>query len=67
MTAGLLEDLGSRNGTLLNGQPILLTHVRLEDSDLIEVAGFAITFARKIEGGIGEPVRSQPPAAEPSH
>ena len=53
----ILEDLGSRNGTLLNGQPIS-SPTRLEDSDLIEVAGFAITFARKIEGGVGEPVRS---------
>lgn len=53
----IIEDLGSRNGTLLNGQPIS-SPTSLEDSDLIEVAGFAITFARTIDGGIGEPVRS---------
>ena len=53
----ILEDLGSRNGTFLNGQR--LTEVAsLNDSDLIEVGGFAITFTRRIEGGIGEPVRS---------
>jgi Nif-specific regulatory protein len=55
----ILEDLGSRNGTLLNGQPIS-SPVRLEDTDLIEVAGFAITFARRIEGGIGESARTPP-------
>ena len=52
-----LEDLNSRNGTLLNGQPISLPTC-LGDSDVIEVAGFAVTFARRIEGGIGEPARS---------
>ena len=59
----ILEDLGSRNGTLLNGQPISAP-TRLQDSDLIEVAGFAITFARKIDGGIGEPVRSATTASQ---
>lgn len=59
----MLEDLGSRNGTLLNGQ-LISEATRLEDSDLIEVAGFAITFARRIEGGVGEPVRSTDSSAQ---
>ena len=59
----ILEDLDSRNGTLLNGQPVS-SPTRLEDSDLIEVAGFAITFARRIEGGTGEPVRTATTASQ---
>ncbi len=47
-----IEDLGSRNGTFLNGQKLTDTAV-LEDADVIEVGGFAITFAHRIEGGIG--------------
>ena len=52
-----IEDLSSRNGTLLNGKPVAST-MPLQDADSIEVAGFAITFARRIDGGIGESVRS---------
>ena len=59
----MLEDMGSRNGTLLNGQKIAQP-TRLQDSDLIEVAGFAITFARRIEGGIGEPARTTDSSAQ---
>ena len=59
----ILEDMGSRNGTLLNGQPIS-SPTPLQDSDVVEVAGFAITFARRIEGGIGEPVRSPTSASQ---
>lgn len=44
-----VQDMGSRNGTFVNGQKI--TDVRaLDDGDLIEIAGFAIQFAKRITG-----------------
>jgi Nif-specific regulatory protein len=52
-----LEDLESRNGTFLNGNRIASPQP-LEDGDVIEVGGYAITFTGKIEGGLGEPVIS---------
>ena len=52
-----IEDLGSRNGTFLNGQRLSDTH-SLGDGDVIEVGGFAILFSSRIEGGRGEPARS---------
>jgi transcriptional regulator with GAF, ATPase, and Fis domain len=48
-----IEDLGSRNGTFLNGRPVS-ERISLSDGDLIEVAGFAITFTHRIQGGLGE-------------
>jgi Nif-specific regulatory protein len=48
-----IEDLGSRNGTSLNGQK-LSGLAMLGNSDVIEVAGFAITFTHRIEGGMGQ-------------
>lgn len=48
-----VEDLGSRNGTFLNGKK-LEGVVELSDSDVIELAGFAITFTHRIEGGSAE-------------
>ncbi|MCG8652646.1 MAG: sigma 54-interacting transcriptional regulator [Pirellulales bacterium] len=53
----MLEDLGSRNGTFLNGKRLEATN-SLADGDLIEVGGYAITFARRIDGGLGEPAVS---------
>ena len=48
-----IEDLGSRNGTFLNAQK--LEHAAaLDDGDVIEVGGFAITFTRRIEGGVAD-------------
>ncbi|MEM1068530.1 MAG: FHA domain-containing protein, partial [Planctomycetota bacterium] len=58
-----IEDLASRNGTYVNGQR-LDGKYRLTDTDRIEVAGFAITFAARIEGGIGEPVVSTGSSAQ---
>ncbi len=48
-----IEDLGSRNGTFLNGQRLEKAE-SLDDGDLIEVGGFAITFTRQIEGGVAD-------------
>ncbi len=53
----VIEDLQSRNGTFLNGKRLDSTE-SLNDGDLIEVAGFAITFTGRIDGGLGEPVVS---------
>ena len=52
-----IEDLDSRNGTFVNGQK-LIEPTMLEDGDVIEVAGFAITFTHQIQGGAGDPVQS---------
>jgi transcriptional regulator with GAF, ATPase, and Fis domain len=52
-----VEDMGSRNGTFVNGQKIAGKQ-DLCDRDVIAVAGYAITFSRRIDGGAGEPVRS---------
>ena len=48
-----LQDLGSRNGTFRNGLK-LEDAVALADGDVIEVGGFAITFTRRIEGGVAD-------------
>jgi len=37
--ASWLEDLGSRNGTFVNGRPVGASPVRLEDGDVIVIAG----------------------------
>ncbi len=50
-----IEDLQSRNGTFLNGRRLEQSEP-LSDGDLIEVGGYGITFTRRIEGGLGEPV-----------
>ncbi|MFK8113325.1 MAG: FHA domain-containing protein, partial [Rubripirellula sp.] len=50
-----ITDQGSRNGTYVNGQKIEGS-VRLNDRDLIEIAGFGITFTHRIEGGSGDVV-----------
>jgi transcriptional regulator with GAF, ATPase, and Fis domain len=53
----VIEDLGSRNGTFLNAARLERARP-LDDGDVIEVGGHAITFARRIDGGLGEPVVS---------
>ncbi len=58
-----VEDLGSRNGTFLNGKK-LSGAARLSDLDVIELAGFAITFTHRIEGGAGEPAVSAESSAQ---
>lgn len=60
-----IEDMASRNGTFLNGQSIQQSSV-LDDGDLIEVGGFAITFTRRIEGGIADTRPSQSSASQAS-
>jgi hypothetical protein len=37
--ASWIEDLGSRNGTFVNGRPVGATPARLEDGDMIVIAG----------------------------
>ncbi len=44
----VLKDLGSRNGTFLNGNKVSSDAI-LHDGDLIEIAGFAIQFSRRID------------------
>ena len=50
----MIEDLGSRNGTVVNGKPID-SPVLLSDPSAIELAGFSITFSHRID--VGGPVR----------
>ena len=45
----LIEDLGSRNGTFVNGQK-LSDPQWLSDGDIVEVAGFGIQFSSQIHG-----------------
>lgn len=52
-----VEDMGSRNGTFVNSVKIA-SRTDLEDGDLIEVAGYAIRFSHRIDGGAGEPLGS---------
>ncbi|KAA1258476.1 Transcriptional regulatory protein ZraR [Rubripirellula obstinata] len=48
----MIEDLGSRNGTTVNGKQID-SPVLLSDPSTIELAGFSITFSHRIDvGGI---------------
>ncbi len=49
-----IEDLGSRNGTLVNGRLIETAH-SLGEGDVIEVAGYAITFSTRLDIGPSEP------------
>ncbi|MEM9586178.1 MAG: FHA domain-containing protein, partial [Planctomycetota bacterium] len=44
-----IEDLGSRNGTSLNGQKVERP-TPLSDGDTIEIGGFSIQFTRRMEG-----------------
>ena len=46
-----VRDLGSRNGTLVNGQPIR-SAVQLRDSDRIEAAGCEMTFVVKLSDAL---------------
>ena len=50
-----IEDLGSRNGTYVNGQK-LTGPQELTDGDVIEIGGFVVNFVRRIDGGVGAPV-----------
>lgn len=45
-----VEDLGSRNGTRVNGTAVTAARV-LDDRDLIEIAGFAIEFTSQLDVG----------------
>ncbi len=49
-----VEDLGSRNGTFVNGKKVSGSQ-SLHAGDVIEVAGYAITFTYRIDGGAGGP------------
>ncbi|NND99478.1 MAG: sigma 54-interacting transcriptional regulator [Pirellulaceae bacterium] len=49
----LIDDLGSRNGTFVNGQRIESAQ-SLTDGDVIEIAGFAIQFTKRIDGATSD-------------
>ena len=55
-----VQDLGSRNGTLVNGKALTEIHV-LKDRDLVQVG--ALTFAMSIQGA---PVAAPAAAAKPA-
>jgi DNA-binding winged helix-turn-helix (wHTH) protein len=42
--AATLEDLGSKNGTIVNGHPIARTLVPLSDGDVIRLGAISLTF-----------------------
>lgn len=52
-----IQDLGSRNGTFVNGQTIAEIRL-LDDGDLIEIAGYTIQFTRRIDGSAAVPAGS---------
>ncbi len=47
-----VEDLGSRNGTYVNGRKLDGYHA-LDPGDVIEVAGYSITFTHRIDAATG--------------
>ncbi|PNY37048.1 sigma-54-dependent Fis family transcriptional regulator [Rhodopirellula baltica] len=60
-----VEDLGSRNGTLVSGKRLTAPQL-LVDGDRIEIAGHSIQFVHQIQSAEG-PVQSRPPAATDDH
>ena len=56
----MIRDLGSRNGTLVNGQKIETERV-LQEGDSIEIAGYSLQFVHQIQSADG-PVQSPIPA-----
>lgn len=50
----VLEDLGSKNGTRVNGQPI--ERGPLEDGDVIEIGHSFLVFRSAVEGAAGGPL-----------
>src|SRR4051794_23244557 len=62
-----VRDLGSRNGTLVNGRAVKEAHP-LKDRDLVQIG--PLTFAVSIEGGppapAGRPAGASPTAARPA-
>lgn len=58
-----IRDLGSRNGTLLNGKPLDETPVVLKNGDLVGIA--TLTFAVSIQGApaAAAPVAAKPPSS----
>ncbi len=53
----LVEDLGSTNGTLLDGAPI--DRERIENGDELTFGGIAARFVRRMDGPSSSPRRSQ--------
>ncbi|MEO1529279.1 MAG: sigma 54-interacting transcriptional regulator [Planctomycetota bacterium] len=56
-----IEDLGSRNGTFVNGEQVQ-SH-DLQEGDKIEIAGFSIEFVHRIQAAEGPVQASRPPGA----
>src|SRR6516165_847638 len=59
----VVRDLGSRNGTLVNGKALTTESYRLKDRDLVQVG--PLTFAVAIADAPG--VAARPAAAAPAH
>jgi predicted component of type VI protein secretion system len=58
-----VRDLGSRNGTLVNGKALTADACRLKDRDLVQVG--PLTFAVAILGGAASAPKTAAPAAAP--
>jgi len=61
----VLEDLGSRNGTSVNGRPVV--HVALADGDVIEVGRALLVFREAMHAPPAAPIDLDTRAAEFAH
>ena len=57
----MIEDLGSRNGTFVNGEAV--ESRALSEGDKIEIAGFSLEFVHRIQAAEGPVQSSLPPGA----
>ena len=64
--AWFIEDLGSRNGTFLNGNR-LSEPAELRNADKIEIAGFSIQYVNQIQSADGPSQTPRPAGATEDH